>query len=318
VRDPDITSLRLFAAVCDARSIARAAESHAIVASAVSKRLAALEQTVGAPLLQRRRHGVVPTVAGETLLEHARAMLASVDRIARDMQSYAGGIRGHVRLLASASALAESLADDVADFLQQPAYRDIRVDLEERVSQEVVQGIAEGSASLGICWDAVDRGALHWRAYRSDHLAIVTHPTHPVAGRASLRFAEVLGYEQVGLPLASAVQRMLHRAAALAGQPLVYRVLVANFETALRVVRAGLAISVVPAEAAELPARAYGLRVIPLDDDWARRSFGICCRDPRALQPAAAALLDHLERAGARERQEKRGSAAPDDAQARP
>lgn len=299
MRDPDITSLRLFAAVCDARSISRAAESHALVASAVSKRLAALEQTVGTVLLQRRRHGVVPTVAGETLLEHARAVLASVDRIARDMQAYAGGISGHVRLLASASALAESLADDVADFLQQKAHRDIRVDLEERVSQDVVQGIAEGTASLGVCWDAVDKGALHWRNYRTDRLAIVAHPSHPVARRESLLFSEVLGYEQVGLPLASAVQRMLQRAAALAGQPLVYRVLVANFETALKVVRAGLAISVVPAEAAELPARAYGLRVIPLDDAWARRRFGICCRDPRALQPAAAALLEHLERAGA-------------------
>jgi hypothetical protein len=64
MRDPDITTLRLFVAVCDAGNIARAAEQQHIVASAVSKRLAALEQTLGTPLLERRRGGVAPTAAG--------------------------------------------------------------------------------------------------------------------------------------------------------------------------------------------------------------------------------------------------------------
>jgi DNA-binding transcriptional LysR family regulator len=84
------------------------------VGSAISKRLAQLEETVGTPLLVRRRHGVEPTPAGETLLEHARTMLASADRIEQDMAAYVSGVRGQVRLLATASVMAESLADDVA------------------------------------------------------------------------------------------------------------------------------------------------------------------------------------------------------------
>ena len=59
----DLTSLRLFVAVCETRNIARAAERQAIVGSAISKRLSALEATVGTPLLQRRRRGVEPTPA---------------------------------------------------------------------------------------------------------------------------------------------------------------------------------------------------------------------------------------------------------------
>ena len=42
-----------------------------------------------------------------------------------------------------------------------------------------------------------------------------------------------------------------------------------------RVVRAGLAISVVPAEVARRFADAFGLRLMPLTDDWARRRFAI-------------------------------------------
>ena len=66
MRDLDLQTLRLFAAVCDQRSIARVAEQESIVGSAISKRLAQLEDTVGTPLLLRKRRGVVPTPAGET------------------------------------------------------------------------------------------------------------------------------------------------------------------------------------------------------------------------------------------------------------
>jgi DNA-binding transcriptional LysR family regulator len=57
MHDLDLTSLRLFVAVCETRNIARAAERQVIVGSAISKRLSALEATVGTPLLQRRRRG---------------------------------------------------------------------------------------------------------------------------------------------------------------------------------------------------------------------------------------------------------------------
>ena len=294
MRLPDLQSLKLFVAVCEHRSIARAAEREAIVGSAVSKRLAQLEDTVGTPLLVRRRHGVAPTPAGETLLEHAREMLASVGRIERDMAAFGTGIRGHVRMLVTASVMAESLADDVAAFLQDPAHRDIQVSMEERVSPEVVRGVREGSASLGICWDAADLSGLHTRSYRHDHLAIVAHPAHPVARAASVRFADVLEHQFVSMPARSAVQRLLVRGAAVEGRTLEHRVQVSNFDAALRGVRANLAISVIPQEVAQPFAASTGVRVIALADDWARRRFAICHRGEAGLSPAARLLVQHL------------------------
>lgn len=294
MRDLDLTTLRLFVSVCETGNIARAGEKASIVGSAISKRLAQLEQTVGTPILTRKRHGVEPTAAGQTLLEHARSMLASAARIERDMEAYAAGGRGQVRILGSASAMAESLADDVASFLQQPAHANIQVDMEERISPEVVRGVREGTASLGICWDAVDLGPLQSRPYRSDHLCMVVPNGHPLAGRASLRFEETLDYEHVSLPVASAVQVMLHRAAARLGRSVTQRVIVANFEAALRVVRAGLAISLVPREVANIYAEAYGLKVIPMAEPWAKRRFIICYRDAQTLSPSAQLLADHL------------------------
>lgn len=301
MRDLDLQTLRLFAAVCDQRSIARVAEQESIVGSAISKRLAQLEDTVGTPLLLRKRRGVVPTPAGETLLEHARTMLASVGQIERDMAAYATGTRGHVRMLVTASVMAESLADDVAAFLQDPAHRSIQISMEERVSPDVVQGIREGSASIGICWDAADLSGLQTRNYRSDHLAIVAHESHPVAQLPAVRFADVLGYEFVSMPALSAVQVLLARAAAVEGKTLAHRVLVSNFDAALRVVRANLAISVVPREVAAPFAQTAPVRIVPLSDAWAQRRFAICYRDEQALSPAAQLLVQHLARASAHE-----------------
>jgi DNA-binding transcriptional LysR family regulator len=294
MNDLDFTSLRLFVAVCEHGNIQRAARQSHIVGSAVSKRLVQMEELLGTPLLLRRRHGVVPTPAGESLLQHARAMLAHSGQIVRDMAAFAQGVRGQVSMLASASALAESLAEDVAGFLARDAHRDILVNMEERISPDIVRGVQDGVASLGVCWDAVDLGGLQARPYRSDHLAIVMHARHPLAPRDRLTLADTLDHDHVSLPLTSAVQTLLRRQAAVLGRTIRYRVTVSNFEAALRVVRANLALSVVPREVAEPYASVYGLRLVPLDEPWAQRRFVVCFRQRATLSQAALMLLDHL------------------------
>ena len=294
MHDLDLTTLRLFVAVCETRNIARAAEQHHIVASAISKRIAQLEGTVGNRLVERKRRGVVPTGAGEILLEHARAMLAGQDRVARDMAAYGQGIKGQVRVLASVSSIAEYLPDDIADFLQLPAHRDIRVDIEEALSRDLVRGVREGLAPVGVCWDAADLEGLQTRPYRTDHLVVVAHPAHPIARLRRCSFEQTLDFDYVGLPASTAVHTMLGRAAAIIGRPLSYRAVVTTFDASLRCVRAQLGIAVVPREVAQPMASAYGLKLLPLTDPWARRGFAICFHDERQLSPAARLLVGHL------------------------
>ena len=164
MRDLDMTSLRLFVTVCETRNIARAGERVNLAGSAISKRLAQLEDHLGVRLLVRRRPGVEPTPAGETLLEHAHTLLGNAERLAHDLGSYAAGVKGQVRVLASASALAESLADDVASFLRQPEHAAIQIHIEERQSRDVVRGVRDGVA----------------RAWRSRRKCAASRPAEPV------------------------------------------------------------------------------------------------------------------------------------------
>ena len=144
----------MFVAVCEERNIARAAEREAIVASAISKRIAALEDDVGVALLKRGRRGIEPTPAGEAMLRQARDVLGLMERMRAELSEFASGAHGSVRVLASLSVLSESLPDDIGGFLAQ--HETVRVSLEERVSSEIVRGVREGAADLGVCWDAGD------------------------------------------------------------------------------------------------------------------------------------------------------------------
>ncbi|KQP18286.1 LysR family transcriptional regulator [Pseudorhodoferax sp. Leaf267] len=298
MRDLDLVSLRLFVAACDHRNLARAGEQENIGSSAISKRLAQLESALNTPVLQRHRRGVIPTPAGELLLEHARALLAGSDRLARDMAAFGRGIKGQVRVFATVSSIAEFLPDDIASFMSAPENAAIRVDIAEGLSSKMAQTVREGLAPLGVGWDAVDLGELQSRPYRSDHLAIVAHPAHPIAKLRQCAFVETLQYEHVGLPAPTAVHTMLARAAAILGMPLNYRAVVSTFDASLRCVRAGLGIAVVPREVVEPAMRHDAFRVIPLTDAWARRRFIICYKDEATLSPAARMLLEHLERTG--------------------
>lgn len=294
MRDLDLTTLRLWVAVCDHRNIARAAEAEHIAASAISKRIAQMEAQLGTALLMRGRRGVQPTPAGQALLEHARAMLFTLERIETDIASYGGGLSGHVRMLATPSAIAEALLDDVAAFMRAPDNRGIKVDIEERLTRDVIRSLREGIASVGICWDNTDLAGVQHRPYRGDELAVAVHPDHPLARHKQLRFEQTFAHEQVSLPPASAVQIMLQRAAARAGHSIAYRAIVSNFDAAFRVVAANLAIGIMPREVGQQYAGLRNVTMVPLTDSWAKRRFAICFRDYDALQPAAQRMVDHL------------------------
>lgn len=294
LRDIDLKTLRLLVSVCEHRNMARAAQEAHIEPSAVSKRIAQLEADLGVPLLMRSRRGVEPTAAGLAVLEHARSVFFTIDRLANDVAAFGGGLKGSVTVCATASAIAESLLDDLASFMRLPAHHRIRVNVEEWISDDLVRRIREGAASLGVCWDNVDLTGLFSAPYREDRLAVAVPLAHPLAERTSLHFADTLDYEHVGLPPTTAVLVMLQRAAAKRGRTLSFRAIVSNFDAALRVVAANLAVSVIPEEVGASYARSLAVRIVPLADEWARRRFVVCFRDFGTLAPAAQRLVEHL------------------------
>ena len=288
----DLVDLRLFCEVVDAGSITRGAERSALALAAASTRIRNMEDALGAPLLERSRQGVSLTPAGRTLLKHARTILSQTARLREDLGAYAGGLSGEVRLLANTNALTEFLPEALSRFLA--GHPHVSVNLEERLSDEIVGLVAEGVGDVGIVAGTVDMGSLETFPFRSDRFVVVSSAIHPLAQRSSMTFADVLGFDLVGLDRASSLQRFLSTKAAREGRPLRLRVQLRSFDAVCRLVECGVGVGIVPETTARRAARTMSLGIVDLTDDWAQRELTICVRSLAGLAPYARDLVESL------------------------
>ncbi|HEV3396066.1 MAG TPA: LysR family transcriptional regulator [Xanthobacteraceae bacterium] len=294
----DLVDLDLFRHVVEAGSITHGAERAHLALGAASTRIRHMEEAFGAALLVRGRQGVAPTQAGRTLLQHARTILRQTARLREDLGAYAGGFAGHVRMLSNTNALTEFLPEALSSFLS--AHPHVSVDLEERLSDEIVGLIAEGVGDIGIVAATVDPSTLETYPFRNDRFVLVVGRDHALAARARIAFAEVLDHDFVGLDRASALQRFLADKAARAGRPLRLRVQLRSFDAVCRLVECNVGIGIVPETTARRVASMMAIVPVALTDAWAARALTICVRRLKELPPYARDLVAHLRSGHAR------------------
>jgi len=292
----DLADLSLFRHVVDAGSITRGAERARLALAAASTRIRRMEDALGVPLLTRGRQGAVPTQAGRTLLQHARAILRQAERLHDDLAAYGGGLAGQIRVLSNTNALTEFLPEALSSFLA--AHPNVSVDLEERLSDEIVGLMAEEVADVGIVAGTVDTGALETYPFRRDRFVLVVAKSDPLAKRTKISFADVLDQDFVGLDRASALQRFLAEKAVRIGRPLRLRVQLRSFDAICRLVECRVGIGIVPETTARRVAKTMRIAVVPLTDAWAVRDLTICTRKLSELPLYARQLVEHLRAKG--------------------
>jgi DNA-binding transcriptional LysR family regulator len=292
----DLIDLSLFRHVVEAGSITHGAERANLALAAASTRIRNMEKSLGAPLLLRNRQGVVATPAGRTLLQHARALLAQAERLREDLNAYTGGLAGQIRIFSNTNALTEFLPEALGAFLAE--HPQISIDLEEKLSDEIVGLIAEGVGDLGIVAGTVDTGRLETFPFRSDRFVLVVPKAHALARSGEVAFAEVLGHDFVGLDRASALQRFLADKAGRIGRPLRLRVQLRSFDAVCRMVEAGVGLGIVPETTAKRAGRSMAIAPVALADAWAARDLTLCIRALDALPPSARQLVEHLRKGG--------------------
>lgn len=287
----DAFDLRLFAAVAEAGTITAGARAVHLSLAAASARLLALEQAVGAVLMQRAKTGVTLTDAGCTLLRHAGRLQHEMDALHAGMAAHARGLRCTVRLLCNTAAICEHLPPLLGPFLA--AHPLLDVELRELDSLQVLLELRRGRADLGIVADHVATDGLSTRAFREDRLVAVLPAARAHGRQRAVAFAELLELPFVGLPAEAGLSRFLHQRAQQHGRALHLRAQVPGLDALMRLVADGVGAAVVPALTAERLAGPQ-VRIRPLIDAWAKRRLLVCCRQAQELTPGAAALLDAL------------------------
>ncbi|WP_369941633.1 LysR family transcriptional regulator [Xanthomonas medicagonis] len=288
-----MTTLRLFVAVVEEGSLSKAAERESIATSAASRRLNELESGLDVALFTRNSRGMQLTLAGESLLQHARRMLLAASALSSELLEYRRGIRGHIRMLANLSAIVAYLPEELERFFL--IHPDLRIELEERPTSGVVRGIKEGWAEVGVCSGDSDLEGLATRSFRRDRLVMLMRADHPLSGTGPISFADTLPFDQVALHAESSIFTRSQMAARDAGRSLRRRIHVPGFDAICRTVQAGLGIGLVPEPIHALFGRAMQLRFEHLMDAWAHRQLKLVWRSDRALSTAAQQLVEHLQ-----------------------
>lgn len=288
----ELDDLQLFAHIADTGSLSGAAARMDLPPASVTTRIKRMEHNLGTPLLYRSHKGVTFTPAGQACVHRARRVLREMEHLRADLRGYARGIKGHVRLLASASAITEFLPNVL------PAYLALvpgsAIDLREGLSQDIVLAISDGRGDIGIVTGDVRTEGLDTLPYREERLVLAAAPGHSLSRRKDIRFIETLEHDHVSLAGAGAFQDWLTPAGPLPGLSARVRIQVGNAEAACRMIAAGAGIGILPESAARRHAETTAIRLVRLSDAWATRKLCICVRSLTLLPSCVRAFVDLL------------------------
>jgi DNA-binding transcriptional LysR family regulator len=189
----DSRRLRHFLAVYDLRSIGQAAEKLYVTQPALSKSIRQLEEDLGVQLFDRTPLGVVPTVFGETLAQHARIIRAEMRHAETELANLRGAVKGHVTV---------GVGPSIAAYLMPLATQRVRqskpgisLTVVEGLSDTLIPALRRGEIDFAVgTWPRVADGDLTAEVIVRDRVSVVAGPDHPLAGRRDVPLADLLDY----------------------------------------------------------------------------------------------------------------------------
>jgi DNA-binding transcriptional LysR family regulator len=266
----DLVSIRLAVACAQTGSLTAAARDSHLALAAASRRIRELESALGDTLFERHARGLLPTPAGRIFVKHGLSLLQTMDQLGTELNDLRLGIARHISLCASSAAISQFLPPLLARHAD--LYPQVRIELEEQVSEAVVSALREGRTDVGVFVEGPDTSGLVTQLFRTDELMLVMPEKHHLArAKAPIAFVDTLDEEWISLTAGAAMLQKQQQAALAANRPFRLRMQVRSFDAVCHMVASGLGIAILP-KGASLPiAKAMKLAWRPLADGWAQR-----------------------------------------------
>jgi DNA-binding transcriptional LysR family regulator len=294
VRSIDLGELRAFCAAVDLGSLGRAARLLRVSQPALSKRMRALEDLAGAPLIERSPRGISPTPAGTRLYLEARKLLMQAEAV----ESLVAGLSGDevpVRLAASHTIAEFVLPGPLVEFELQHR-RHLSVELVIANSVVVRELVREGRAEFGIAAGSDEQDPdrrLREVHFCDDEVIVAVPEEHPWAGAEEIDLEELVRVPMIMRDPSANTRRIVERGLAARGLRLAPPLAEVGSTSAAKaaalsecapVLLSRLAIA--DGERGLVVRRPSGLRFT--------RSFVLLLGGEETLSPAARALSEHL------------------------
>lgn len=281
----DISALQAFIAVAESGSFSRAAERIFLTQPAISKRIAALEQDIGARLFDRVGRKIHLTPAGEALLLRTRAVLSELEDIKRDITNLSGTIAGELSVATSHHIGLHRLPGPLKRFHE--TYTQVRLNLHFMDSEKACNAVARGELELAVVTlppsaDPPLRAEKIW----DDPLDIVVGRSHPLAQAKRVQAAMLLDYPAILPGIGTYTREIILNSFG----PLRDRIQVGmatNYLEVLKMLAAiGLGWSALPRTMID-----EGLKVVQIEKREIRRELGIVTHERRTLSNAGQAMI---------------------------
>jgi DNA-binding transcriptional LysR family regulator len=283
--------LEVFMAVVEQGGFSAAANALHIAQSAVSVTIKELERELGAQLFERSGRVMVLTEAGRLVRERAGPALKQLYSVKDELRDLENLAAGSVRIAAPGMVTHIALRRIVPQFMKR--HPGIRLRVMHAGAIEVEELVLRGDADLGlIAWrEGMTElaNALLW-----DYPNVACVPARQkLDTKASISWPTLLRLPQAVYPAGYHQRVLVERHAARLGIALRVAVESENPGILMSAVQAGLAVTTLPAPAAEGVA---GVRVLRLpQDEGDRLRVGVCWSRQFTPTRATQALLEHLQ-----------------------
>ncbi|WP_407572556.1 LysR family transcriptional regulator [Deinococcus altitudinis] len=293
-RGLELRHLRYFVAVAEELHFGRAARRLNLAQPPLSQQIRQLEELLGGPLLLRNSRSVQLTPAGAAFLGRARRTLRNVHDDVWEVRSISQGARGVLRIGFAGSAILTVLPGLLSRYRTQAPLVDLN--LRESFTAQVVDGLLSGSLDAGIVRDTDPVSGLDIRTVSSEPFVAVLPSDHPDAHLAAVPVDVLRGRPFVYYPRSAgtrAFEKPLSLCEAAGFRPVIAQE-ASQWLTILRLVGAGLGVSLAPASVAEVAPANVVCR--PLSKVTLESNLQFVCRtdDRRPLVRSFEALaLEH-------------------------
>lgn len=232
-----LTPLRYVEEVARAGSIRRAADTLAITASALNRRILSLEEELGVPIFERLPRGVRLNTAGEILLHHIRNQLSDMARVRSQIADLSGVRRGHVSIACAQALMPYFLPRQIEAYRSEHPAVTFNVLVRDREAAE--RALADYSADIALVFEPSRSAEFQTVMTIRQPVHCVMAKDHPLAAQEVVRLGECLNHP-LALPAApDGLRFLLQSVASAAGAHLEPAVESDSYEFLLAYAAAG-------------------------------------------------------------------------------
>jgi DNA-binding transcriptional LysR family regulator len=285
----DFDQLETFLEVARLSSFSRAAEKRFRTQPAISSQIRALEEEVGAKLLDRSGGKVSITAAGKLFQKYAEETLESRKAVLTAIAEAERVPRGEIIVGANEGTCLHILPEVFAEFKRQ--YPDVAVNIKRSDYTKILESVIDNSVDFGVVSLPVTDNRLTVVLIHRDELVIIAPAQHPLAKMKSSTLADAARFPLV-MPKVGHTRDVLEDLFHQRKLKPRYAMELDSSELLKRFVAADVGVGFIARSHVAEDVRAGALAIIPISDAQIRRDLALVFRKDKALSRAALAFID--------------------------